>query len=82
MTDIAEQLQGVAVHLDNHNNEWASRIAFEAVNEIEWLRALLREPTPEMLDAAEQYNREHITGEWSFADCYRAMTRRALEPKP
>ena len=39
MTDIAEQLQGVAVHLDNHNNEWASRIAFEAVNEIEWLRA-------------------------------------------
>ena len=43
MTDIAEQLQGVAVHLDNHNNEWASRIAFEAVNEIEWLRALLRE---------------------------------------
>jgi len=54
----------------------------EHADEIERLWALLREPTPEMLDAAEQYNREHITGEWSFADCYRAMTRRALEPKP
>jgi len=62
--------------------EWSKMVQAEMGAEVELLRALLREPTPEMLDAAEQYNREHITGEWSFADCYRAMTSRALEPKP
>jgi len=74
---------GIVERLRNRNNPENRRVMMtEAADEIERLRALLREPTPEMLDAAEQYNREHITGEWSFADCYRAMTRRALEPKP
>jgi len=79
--DEIERLRKDSAELDRLTIQWnAART--ERVEEFERLRALLREPTPEMLDAAEQYNREHITGEWSFADCYRAMTRRALEPKP
>jgi len=80
MTDIVERLRYVAKIKSNLDRD--KELIAQAADEIELLRALLREPTPEMLDAAEQYNREHITGEWSFADCYRAMTRHALEPKP
>jgi hypothetical protein len=37
-------------------------------------------PTEPMLLAAEAYNRAHITGEWSFGDCYRAMLGAAPAP--
>jgi hypothetical protein len=42
----------------------------------------MREPTKPMLEAFDDYNEDHITGEWTIAEAWNDMIDAALKEEP